>query len=52
MKRNQPDLIVKIGMALPEANQLQLIDFLKENADVFAWSSKEMPGIDLDITQH
>ena len=30
----------------------KLIQFLKENLDVFAWSHKDMPGIALRIIQH
>nr|XP_009385323.1 PREDICTED: uncharacterized protein LOC103972705 [Musa acuminata subsp. malaccensis] len=52
LKRNQPDLTMKIRMVLPEANQLQLIDFLRENVNVFTWSPREMPGINLGVTQH
>ncbi|XP_065026156.1 uncharacterized protein LOC135650602 [Musa acuminata AAA Group] len=35
-----------------QLTKLQLIDFLRENADVFPWSPKEMLGIDLGVTQH
>uniref|UniRef100_A0A804I249 Reverse transcriptase domain-containing protein n=1 Tax=Musa acuminata subsp. malaccensis TaxID=214687 RepID=A0A804I249_MUSAM len=52
LKRDRPNTIVKVGTTLPKANKLQLIDFLKRNADVFAWSSKDMPGIDPGMTQH
>ena len=30
----------------------KLIQFLKENLDVFAWSHEDMPGIPLEIIQH
>ena len=30
----------------------RLIEFLKENLDVFAWSHEDMPGISLKIIQH
>lgn len=46
LDRNQPDRIVKIESKLLEEERVQLIDFLIENADVFAWSPKDMPGID------
>jgi hypothetical protein len=29
-----------------------LIDFLRTNADVFAWSPSDMPGIPRDVTEH
>ena len=30
----------------------KLIQFLKENLDVFAWSHEDMPSIALEIIQH
>jgi hypothetical protein len=29
-----------------------LIDFLRANADVFAWSPSDMPGIPRDVAEH
>ncbi|XP_065004107.1 uncharacterized protein LOC135636345 [Musa acuminata AAA Group] len=52
LKRYRPDMTMKVRTTLPEANQLQLVNFLKRNADVFTWSSKDMPGIDPGVTQH
>ncbi|MCI62958.1 hypothetical protein A2U01_0084215, partial [Trifolium medium] len=37
---------VKIGAGLPELVRKQLKACLKENADLFAWSAAEMPGLD------
>jgi len=31
---------------------LSLVHFLKEYADVFAWSFQDMPGLDTDIVVH
>lgn len=30
----------------------QLVDFLRENTDTFAWKPDDMPGIDLEIITH
>ena len=30
----------------------QLVDLLRANRDVFAWSPAEMPGIDPDVVMH
>ena len=30
----------------------EIISFLKDNLDVFAWSHEDMPGIPADIIQH
>ena len=38
-------------MLSPEM-RVRLIQFLKENLDVFAWSHKDLPGIDPEIIQH
>ncbi|XP_064979710.1 uncharacterized protein LOC135622011 [Musa acuminata AAA Group] len=36
LKKSRPDQTVKVGTALPEVDQLHLIDFLRRNADMFA----------------
>ena len=38
-------------MLCPEM-RTRLIEFLKENLDVFAWSHKDIPGISPKIVQH
>jgi ribonuclease HI len=47
-----PDRTVKIGSQLPEGLKTDLSEFLKKNADVFAWSHEDMPGIDPAIISH
>ena len=42
----------RIGTMLSPEMRTRLIEFLKENLDVFAWSHKDMPGISLKIIQH
>ena len=37
--------MTRIGTALNLEIRTRLIQFLKENTDVFAWSHKDMPGI-------
>ncbi|KAJ8476216.1 hypothetical protein OPV22_019943 [Ensete ventricosum] len=49
---NRPDKLLKVGSELAENQQVQLIDFLRKNDDVFAWFPNEMPGVDLEIAQH
>ena len=39
----------KIGMTLSPEIRTRLIQFLKENLDVFAWSHEDMPGIALEV---
>ena len=43
---------VQIGLQLLGSLQDHLMDFLKQQRDMFAWSHKDMPSIDLSITVH
>ena len=42
----------RIGTTLSPEMRVRLIQFLKENLDVFAWSHEDMPGITPEIIQH
>ena len=42
----------RIGTMLSLGMRAKLVQFLKENLDVFAWSHKDMPGIAPEIIQH
>ena len=42
----------RIGTTLSPEMRTKLIEFLKENLDVFAWSHEDMPGISPKIIQH
>ena len=42
----------KIGMALSLEMRARLIQFLKENLEVFAWSHEDMPGISPEVIQY
>ncbi|RZR96362.1 hypothetical protein BHM03_00025368 [Ensete ventricosum] len=48
----RPDRVIKIGSKLSEKEQTQLINLLRENANVFAWSSRDIMGIDPRLAQH
>ncbi|PKI60850.1 hypothetical protein CRG98_018758, partial [Punica granatum] len=43
---------LKIGTALDPTQRTQMIDFLKEYQEVFAWSYADMPGLDPSIVEH
>lgn len=43
---------VIIWVSLEESVKNRLINMLKEFADVFAWSYRDMPGLDTDIVVH
>ena len=42
----------RIRMTLSPEMRTRLVQFLKENLDVFAWSHEDMPGISLKVIQH
>ena len=44
--------MTRIGTTLSPRMRTRLIQFLKENLDVFAWSHEDMLGISLEIIQH
>ncbi|KAM2544763.1 hypothetical protein TB1_016414 [Malus domestica] len=52
ISKDHLDRMVKIGTTLSPPLRLSLISFLQENAEVFAWSYKDMPGISPDIICH
>ena len=37
---------------MKEKTKQDLVQFLKENIDVFAWSHEDMPGIDPNVITH
>ena len=52
LKDGHPKKTTKIGANLPPKMKESLVRFLKNNKDVFAWSHKDMPGIDSSIISH
>ncbi|XP_059670818.1 uncharacterized protein LOC132316343 [Cornus florida] len=46
----RPDRATKVGSRLSDEKKCQLIDFLSQNADVFAWSHSDMPGINPSVS--
>ena len=47
-----PERLVGIGIDLSEPVKNELVSFLKQNVDSFAWSSADMKGINIDVTSH
>ncbi|XP_058763854.1 uncharacterized protein LOC131637289 [Vicia villosa] len=43
---------IKIGATLEESVKQRLIKLLHEHKDIFAWSYRDMPGLDTDIVVH
>ena len=47
-----PEKTTQIGTNLSPKTREGIINFLKDNLDVFAWSHEDMPGIPASILQH
>jgi hypothetical protein len=47
-----PDRAVTIGAHLNPEEEKELIQFLSKNKNVFAWSAKDLQGVDRDIIEH
>ncbi|GKU90939.1 hypothetical protein SLEP1_g4880 [Rubroshorea leprosula] len=47
-----PERTVKIGTKLTGEERAELLEFLRNNQDVFAWTTDEMPGILAELTVH
>jgi len=43
---------IKIGASLDASIKERVIELLREFADVFAWSYKDMPGLDPEVVEH
>ena len=42
----------RIGTTLSSKMRIRLVQFLKENLDIFAWSHEDMPDISTEVIQH
>ncbi|VFQ70040.1 unnamed protein product [Cuscuta campestris] len=48
----EPEKVVKIGLGLEENTREDIIRVLRENSVLFAWESKDMPGVDPSVICH
>ena len=48
----EPSKVLKIGKNLPEGIREAILEFLRQNLDVFAWAHLNMEGIDPSLTSH
>ena len=44
---DDPEKFFQIGSQLPQQEREELIEFLKQNIDVFVWNTYEAPRVDL-----
>ena len=47
-----PDLTVTIDKGLEKTKEARLIKFLRNNTDVFSWSSSDLQGVSREIMEH
>ena len=52
LEEGNPEKFTRVGTSMEEKTKLDLIQFLRENIDVFAWSHKDMSGIDSGVITH
>jgi len=43
---------IKIGALLDARVKERIVELLREYSDIFAWSYKDMPGLDPDVVEH
>ena len=43
---------IRIGCGLSDQQERNLINFLLQNLDIFAWKPSDMPGIPRQVTEH
>ena len=48
----EPSKTTRIGTTLSSKMRIRLVQFLKENLDIFAWSHEDMPDISTEVIQH
>ena len=47
-----PEKMTQVGTNLNPETKEEIVSFLKDNLDVFAWSHEDMPGIPASIMQN
>ena len=52
LDENNPERYTRIGLDMEKKTKQDLVQFLKKNIDVFAWSHKDMPSIDPSVISH
>ncbi|XP_023880001.1 uncharacterized protein LOC111992366 [Quercus suber] len=52
LSNEESNKTTRIGMTLSPEMRTKLVQFLKENLNVFAWNHEDMPGIPPEVIQH
>ena len=48
----EPTKTTRVGITMSIDTKKKLVQFLKENLDIFAWSHEDIPSISMEIIQH
>ena len=49
---DDPEKFFQVGSQLPQQEREELVEFLEQNIDVFAWNTYEAPRVDPDFICH
>ena len=49
---DDPKKFFQVESQLPQQEREELVEFLKQNIDVFAWNTYEAPGVEPDFICH
>ena len=49
---DDPEKFFQVRSQLPQQEMEELVEFLKQNIDVFTWNTYEAPGVDPDFICH
>ena len=52
LDKHLPDKLVTINATLEPEEEKELLEFLRKNQDVFAWSTSDLRGVSRDIIEH
>ena len=52
LDENNPEKYTRVGADMEKKTKQDLLQFLKKSIDVFAWSHKDMPGINPSVISH
>ena len=52
LEEGNPEKFTRIGTSMKEKTKQDLVQFLRENIDVFAWSHEDMSGINPNVITH
>lgn len=52
LDESNPERFIRIRTSMEDKSKQDLVQFLRKSKDVFAWSYKDIPRIDLSVITH